>query len=275
MTFEEVYQEALSKTMAAVSSTQTLRESLSDVCVEVPLGPLSHNDMVVIWGEENDNNEKFYSFSVYSTTPDGQQDKLLLKTFSADMSTEAFRQGIFDLMSMYKNFKREGHARSTASMHEGDCGISLNGKVFSLEEVCRALGVDPGAQPNVSLCIGVKAGVLKSSLCNEDPDYPGIRTELALPPEAESVDIMLTVSVEADTRPDREVEDALRRPSVTIGGNPNLPADVYQENNMVRYHMSPAPEETKETPALSTLISSAEKVKAAPAAPDRTTAREM
>lgn len=94
MTFEEVYQEALSKTMAAVSSTQTLRESLSDVCVEVPLGPLSHNDMVVIWGEENDNNEKFYSFSVYSTTPDGQQDKLLLKTFSADMSTEAFRQGI-------------------------------------------------------------------------------------------------------------------------------------------------------------------------------------
>lgn len=44
---------------------------------------------------------------------------------------------------------------------------------------------------------------------------------------------------------------------------------------MVRYHMSPAPEETKEKPALSTLISSAEKVKAAPAAPDRTTAREM
>lgn len=301
MTFEEVYQEALSKTMAAVSSTQTLRESFSDVCVEVPLGPLSHNDMVVIWGEENDNNEKFYSFSVYSTTPDGQQDKLLRKTFSADMSTEAFRQGIFDLMSMYKNFKREGHARSTASMHEGDCGISLNGKVFSLEEVCRALGVDPGAQPNVSLCIGVKAGVLKSSLCNEDPDYPGIRTELALPAEAESVDIMLTVTeqprsedehepvrtfgynrddeyflyFDADTRPDREVEDALRRPSVTIGGNPNLPADVYQENNMVRYHMSPAPEETKEKPALSTLISSAEKVKAAPAAPDRTTAREM
>lgn len=257
MTFEEVYQEALSKTMAAVSSAQTLRESFSDVCVEVPLGPLSHNDMVVIWGEENDNNEKFYSFSVYSTTPDGQQDKLLRKTFSADMSSEAFRQGIFDLMSMYKNFKREGHARSTASMHEGDCGISLNGKVFSLEEVCRALGVDPCAQPNVSLCIGVKAGVLKSSLCNEDPDYPGIRTELALPPEAESVDIMLTITeqprsedehepvrtfgynrddeyflyFDADTRPDREVEDALRRPSVTIGGNPNLPADVYQENN--------------------------------------------
>lgn len=68
MTFEEVYQEALSKTMAAVSSAQTLRESFSDVCVEVPLGPLSHDDMVVIWGEENDNNEKFYSFSVYSTT---------------------------------------------------------------------------------------------------------------------------------------------------------------------------------------------------------------
>ena len=52
MTFEEVYQEALSKTMAAVSSAQTLRESFSDVCVEVPLGPLSRNDMVVIWGEE-------------------------------------------------------------------------------------------------------------------------------------------------------------------------------------------------------------------------------
>lgn len=285
MTFEELYQEALSKTMAAVSSAQTLRESFSDVCVEVPLGPLSHNDMVVIWGEENDNNEKFYSFSVYSTTPDGQQDKLLRKTFSADMSTEAFRQGIFDLMSMYKNFKREGHARPTASMHEGDCGISLNGKVFSLEEVCRALGVDPGSRPDVSLCIGVKAGVLKSSLCNEDPSYPGIRTELALPPEAESADIMLTVTeqprsddkhepvrtfgynrddeyflyFDADTRPDREVEDDLRRPSVTIGGNPQIPTDVYQENNFVCYHMSPAPEETKEKPTLNALISDAEK----------------
>ena len=302
MTFEEVYQKAFSQTMAAVSSAQTLRESFSDVCVEVPLGPLSHNDMVVIQGEENDKNEKSYSFSVYSTTQDGQQDKLLRKTFSADLSTEAFHQGIYDLMNMYKNFKREDHARSTAAMHEGDCGISLNGKVFSLEEVCRALGVDPGVQPNVSLCIGVKAGVLKSSLCNEDPDYPGICTELALPPEAESVDIMLTVTeqprsenehepvrtfgynrddeyflyFDADTRPDREVEAALQRPSVTIGGNPNLPADVYQENNMVRYHMSPAPEEAKEKPALSALISDAEKSKGAPQADAvRTTGREM
>lgn len=287
MTFEEVYQEALSKTMAAISSAQALRESFGDVCVEVPLGPLSHNDMVVIWGEENDKNEKFYSFSVYSTTPDGQQDKQLCKTFSEDMSTEAFRQSIIDLMSMYKNFKREDHARSTAAMHEGDCGISLYGKVFTLEEVCRAMGITPGPTPDVSLCIGVKAGVLKSSLCNEDPDYPGIRTELALPPEADSVDIMLTVTeqprsedehepvrtfgynrddeyflyFDADTRPDREVEDDLRRPSVTVGGNPQLPADVYQENNMVRYHMSPAPEEAKEKPTLNTLISDAEKGK--------------
>lgn len=287
MTFEELYEVALSKTMAAVSSAQTLRESFSDVCVEVPLGPLSHNDMVVIWGEENDNNEKFYSFSVYSTTPDGQQDKLLRKTFSADMSTEAFHQGIFDLMSMYKNLKREEYARSTAAMHEGDCGISLYGKVFTLEEVCRAMGITPGSTPDVSLCIGVKAGVLKSSLCNEDPDYPGIRTELALPPEAETVDIMLTVTeqprsedehepvrtfgynrddeyflyFDADTRPDREVENDLRRPSVTVGGNPNIPADVYQENNMVRYHMSPAPEETRGKPTLSALISDAEKAK--------------
>lgn len=287
MTFEEVYQEALSKTMAAISSAQALRESFGDVCVEVPLGPLSHNDMVVIWGEENDKNEKFYSFSVYSTTPDGQQDKQLCKTFSEDMSTEAFRQSIIDLMSMYKNFKREDHARSTAAMHEGDCGISLYGKVFTLEEVCRAMGITPGPTPDVSLCIGVKAGVLKSSLCNEDPDYPGIRTELALPPEADSVDIMLTVTeqprsedehepvrtfgynrddeyflyFDADTRPDRELEDDLRRPSVTVGGNPQLPADVYQENNMVRYHMSPAPEEAKEKPTLNTLISDAEKGK--------------
>lgn len=287
MTFEEVYQEALSKTMAAISSAQALRESFGDVCVEVPLGPLSHNDMVVIWGEENDKNEKFYSFSVYSTTPDGQQDKQLCKTFSEDMSTEAFRQSIIDLMSMYKNFKCEDHARSTAAMHEGDCGISLYGKVFTLEEVCRAMGITPGPTPDVSLCIGVKAGVLKSSLCNEDPDYPGIRTELALPPEADSVDIMLTVTeqprsedehepvrtfgynrddeyflyFDADTRPDREVEDDLRRPSVTVGGNPQLPADVYQENNMVRYHMSPAPEEAKEKPTLNTLISDAEKGK--------------
>ena len=287
MTFEEVYQEALSKTMAAISSAQALRESFGDVCVEVPLGPLSHNDMVVIWGEENEKNEKFYSFSVYSTTPDGQQDKQLCKTFSEDMSTEAFRQSIIDLMSMYKNFKREDHARSTAAMHEGDCGISLYGKVFTLEEVCRAMGITPGPTPDVSLCIGVKAGVLKSSLCNEDPDYPGIRTELALPPEADSVDIMLTVTeqprsedehepvrtfgynrddeyflyFDADTRPDRELEDDLRRPSVTVGGNPQLPADVYQENNMVRYHMSPAPEEAKEKPTLNTLISAAEKGK--------------
>lgn len=287
MTFEELFQEALAKTTAAVSSAQTLRESFSDVCVEVPLGPLSHNDVVVIWGEENDRNEKFYSFSVYSTTQDGQQDKLLHKTFSTDMSTKAFRQGIFDLMGMYKHLKHEDYARSTAAMHEGDCGISLYGKVFTLEEVCRAMGITPGPTPDVSLCIGVKAGVLKSSLCNEDPDYPGIRTELALPPEADSVDIMLTVTeqprsedehepvrtfgynrddeyflyFDADTRPDREVENDLRRPSVTVGGNPQLPTDVYQENNMVRYHMSPAPEEAKEKPTLNTLISDAEKGK--------------
>lgn len=138
---------------------------------------------------------------------------------------------------------------STPTLSEGACGLSINGKVFSLEDVCRALGADPGAAPVVSLCIGVKAGVLKSSLCNEDPSYPGIRTELALPPEAESADIMLTVTeqprsddkhepvrtfgynrddeyflyFDADTRPDREVEDDLRRPSVTIGGNPQAP----------------------------------------------------
>lgn len=181
----------------------------------------------------------------------------------------------------------ENNCRKLHDLREGDCGIFLNGKVFTLEEVCRAMGVDPGVQPNASLCIGVKAGVLKSSLCNEDPDYPGIRTELALPPEADSVDIMLTVTeqprsedehepvrtfgynrddeyflyFDADTRPDREVEDDLRRPSVTVGGNPQLPTDVYQENNMVRYHMSSAPEEAKEKPTLNTLISDAEKGK--------------
>lgn len=283
MTFEEVYQEAINKIIPAVSSAQTLRKAFSDVCVEVPLGPLSHNDMVVIWGEENAKNEKFYSFSVYTTTPDGQQDKQLLKTFSEDLSTASFRKGLFNLLNQYKEYK----PRSAASMREGECGISLNGKVFTLEEICRAMGVDPGIQPNVSLCIGVKAGTLKSSLCNEDPDYPGIRTELALPPEADSVDIMLTVTeqprsndeyeavrtfgynrddeyflyFDADTRPDREVEDDLRRPSVTVGGNPQLPTDVYQENNLVCYHMSSAPEETKEKPTLSTLISDAEKAK--------------
>ena len=174
---------------------------------------------------------------------------------------------------------------SAPTLSEGACGLSINGKVFSLEDVCRALGADPGAAPVVSLCIGVKAGVLKSSLCNEDPSYPGIRTELALPPEAESADIMLTVTeqprsddkhepvrtfgynrddeyflyFDADTRPDREVEDDLRRPSVTIGGNPQTPTDVYQENNLVCYHMSPVPEETKEKPTLNALISDAEK----------------
>ena len=178
-----------------------------------------------------------------------------------------------------------GAVSSAPTLSEGACGLSINGKVFTLEEVCRALGVDPGSRPDVSLCIGVKAGVLKSSLCNEDPSYPGIRTELALPPEAESADIMLTVTeqprsddkhepvrtfgynrddeyflyFDADTRPDREVEDDLRRPSVTIGGNPQTPTDVYQENNLVCYHMSPAPEETKEKPTLNALISDAEK----------------
>lgn len=285
MTFEEVYQEALSKTIAAVSSHQTLRDKFRDICVEVPLGPLSHNDIVVIWGEENDKHERFYSFSVYSTTPDGQPDTLLRKIFSEDISTEAFRQGIFTLMNIYKSLDRDDFARSTASMHEGDCGIFLNGKVFTLEEVCRALGVDQGSRPDVSLCIGVKAGVLKSSLCNEDPNYPGIRTELALPPEADSVDVMLTITeqprsddkhepvrtfgynrddeyffyFDADTRPDREVENNMPRPSVTVGGNLRLPTDVYQENNLVCYHMSPAPEETKEKPTLNTLISDAEK----------------
>ena len=287
MTFEELYQEALSKTTAAVSSHQTLREPFSDVCVEVPLGPLSHNDMVVIWGEENDENEKFFSFSVYTTTPDGQQDKQLLKTFSEDMSAPAIRQGLFDLMSTYKHIEREDRLRSPSVMREGDCGIFLNGKVFTLEEVCRALGVDPGPQPNVSLCIGVKAGVLKSSLCNEDPDYPGIRTELALPPEAESVDIMLTVTeqprsddeqepvrtfgynrddeyflyFDADTRPDREVENDLRRPAVTMSGNPNLPAEVYQENNHVRHHFTEKPEKQQVKPSLTDLISGAEQTR--------------
>lgn len=47
---------------------------------------------------------------------------------------------------------------SAPTLSEGACGLSINGKVFSLEDVCRALGADPGAAPVVSLCIGVKAG---------------------------------------------------------------------------------------------------------------------
>ena len=285
MTFEEVYQEALSKIIGAVSSAQTLQEDFIDVCVEVPLGPLSHNDMVVIWGEDNGEEDKFYSLSVYSTTPDGLQDQQLLQTFSENMSNDSIRESLFDLLTRYKSLCREEPAHPTSTLCEGACGISLNGKVFTLEEVCRALGVEPGSRPDVSLCIGVKAGVLKSSLCNEDPSFPGIRTELTLPPEADSVDIMLTVTeqphsenasdtvrtygynrddeyflyFDADIRPDREVENNMPRPSVTVGGNPQLPTDVYQENNLVCYHMAPAPEEAKEKPPLNALISDAEK----------------
>ena len=149
------------------------------------------------------------------------------------------------------------------------------------------MGVDPGPQVNVSLCIGVQSGVLKSSLCNEDPDYPGIRTELALPPEADSVDIMLTVTeqprsddkqepvrtfgynrddeyffyFDADTRTDREVENDLRRPAVTMSGNPQLPAEVYQENNHVRHLFTEKPEKQQEKPSLTDLIFGAEQTR--------------
>lgn len=172
--------------------------------------------------------------------------------------------------------------------------IRINGKDFSLDDVAKALGIQPeNDKPlEVDLCQRIDAGVLVARGSNIGGDeYPGIDVELELPKEKDSLPVMLSrteqprpdgdvqnvrtfcfsrldeyfMYFDADLRSDKEVDELAIPPHLCVAGNPGFNPVITADNRYVDFEGST---ERYEKMSLLAQINSAEKRSAAPKAQD-------
>lgn len=80
--------------------------TFSDLCVEVPLNDSKHpENIMVIWGEENDADDKFYNVSIYKTDKDGNHKDQLVQVFSEDTTWGALLSAVTDVMERYEDIR--------------------------------------------------------------------------------------------------------------------------------------------------------------------------
>lgn len=146
--------------------------------------------------------------------------------------------------------------------------IRVNGKDFSFEEVAKALGLEVGQHLDpvqVHLCQRVDDGILvaKGAFFDND-DYPAIDLELELPPEKDSLPVVISKTEQprvdggysdgyqgvrnfvynrdgeyymysnVDSRADEILDRDGMEQKVMVSGSPSCDVEVYQENPWVR-----------------------------------------
>lgn len=87
--------------------------TFSDVCVEQRLNQDDHK--LVIWGEENDDDDKFYSVCIYTLDRYGEPDVQILSTFSESEKIEDLKVAVLDVLKRFdeKMLSKE-HAPETS-----------------------------------------------------------------------------------------------------------------------------------------------------------------
>lgn len=235
-----------------------------DLCVELQLGDSSRSyDGIVIWGEENDSNEKFFSVSLRKGLTVDDPGTEILSRFSNSNSMEDLENTIMDTLISVD--RRQSHPISQDREAEMDRFLRINGRAFSFDEVARALGLYVSSESKtvqVELCQRVDSGILvaKGSFFDHD-DYPGIDLELQLPSEKDSMPVLISrteqphpegephslrtygytredeyfMFFDSDIRPDDEVDVDMKAPVLTVSGNIYRPVEVFSENCYIQY----------------------------------------
>lgn len=87
-----------------------------DVCAEQILPNKDY--MLVVWGEENDENDKFYSVSVYSRDKDGHQNEQILSEFSDSKSFEDLKVTVLNVLDRFEEKVREKAPSHNTSLND-------------------------------------------------------------------------------------------------------------------------------------------------------------
>lgn len=91
--------------------------SFIDVCAELPINQSKH--LLVIWGEENDIDDKFYSVSIYTTDRDGHQKEQLINTFSDSEDLNDLKKTVLEVLNQFEaKLARESEQKPTAPIHQ-------------------------------------------------------------------------------------------------------------------------------------------------------------
>lgn len=155
--------------------------------------------------------------------------------------------------------------------------IRVNGQDFSFDEIAKALGVgiqDGKTDHTIQLCQRVNAGVLTAEASPEGDNYPGIDVELQLPQELETAPILISRTeqpmleegpealrtycysrydeyfayFDADTRPDKEVDNLTFPPSLAVSGGTFYDVEVTAEDPHVKFNAFHPRRYRRETP---------------------------
>jgi len=97
MTPAEIYYAAANKLEEELRNGEY--GSFSDICVEQQLN--EKNYKLVIWGEENDTDEKFFSVSVYRTDILGNQEEQILSTLSESENLDDLEAAVMDILQRF------------------------------------------------------------------------------------------------------------------------------------------------------------------------------
>ena len=99
-----------------------------DVCAELPLNQKKH--LLVVWGEENDVDDKFFSVSIYTTDRNGHQAEQLVSAFSDSESFEDLKKTVFEVLDQFEaNMARETKQETSTPFHQ-----SLSDQISSAEK---------------------------------------------------------------------------------------------------------------------------------------------
>lgn len=260
-----------------------------DFCVEMRIrDPARPFDGIVVWGETNDNGDKFFSVSLRKGLRDNDPGTEIVKRFSDSFSTEDLEKAVIDVLLASELNRSNQPVPEKEELR--DRFLRINGQEFSFDEVARALGLDvsPELEPvQVALCQRVDSGVLvaKGSFFDHD-DYPGIDLELQLPAEQDSMPIMISrteqprlegeshnlrtfgysreneyfMFFDSDLRPDAEVDQEPRDQALTVSGDRWRSVEVFAENPYIEYkgYSAPALKESLESKIQSAVSRSAD-----------------
>lgn len=113
LSHEEIFEEVANRLDTELLNGEA--GSSIDVCVEMPMNQKGY--LMVVWGEENDAEDKFYSVSVYTTDRDGYQDVQLINCFSDSDSMEDLKVTVLDVLDQFEG-KLARDAEKGMTTHE-------------------------------------------------------------------------------------------------------------------------------------------------------------
>lgn len=126
LSHEDAYSEIASRLELELQSGEAA--TFLDICAELPLNQKKH--LLVVWGEENDVDDKFYSVSIYATDHDGHQAEQLISAFSDSESFEDLKKTVLEVLDQFEaKLARETEQETPVPVHQ-----SLSDQISSAEK---------------------------------------------------------------------------------------------------------------------------------------------